>query len=258
MGVIQNHLLKAKVAHNRLHPKPNGFVYNQHYVYIDNPETITTSNSLFSYNRWNLLSVRFRKYGDMTGDNPWHYVHKLLYHHNCPETIITDIKLLTQPALLGWSFNPVSFWFCFDKDGQLRAVLNEVNNTFGEHQKYIAYHDDFRPISDAETLKAKKVFYVSPFFTVEGYYTFRYKVTDKNVAAWIHYYRNDKLAFTSSLIGKRYTLSTINILQSVILNPIANLKTVGLIHWQAIILWFKKINYIPRKTHKKKEAERCR
>jgi hypothetical protein len=77
-------------------------------------------------------------------------------------------------AFFGFVFNPVSFWFCHDRDGALRAVLAEVRNTFGDHHNYLVAHADQRPITAADTLTARKIFHVSPFFPVAGEYRFRF------------------------------------------------------------------------------------
>ncbi len=258
MAIDKNVLIKAKVAHKRLVPSENGFVYNQHYVALNADTCKAQLPLLFSLGRWNLFSFQPRKYGDRDSNSPHKYMRNLLKTHDFPKDLIQDIFVITQPAFLGWSFNPVSFWFFFDKDGNLRAVLNEVNNTFGEHQKYFAFHDDFRVIKDDETLSARKVFYVSPFFKVEGSYTFRYKITLKSVAVWINYFVDNDLVFTSSLIGQKKPLTNLSLILSALQIPFANLKTVFLIHWQALKIYLKKIKYVPRKAHKSKEVERCR
>ena len=85
-----------------------------------------------------------------------------------------EIWLHCFPRMLGYAFNPVSFWFCERRDGALRAIVCEVHNTFGERHCYVLAHDDDRPIAWGETLRARKVFHVSPFCAVAGSYRFRF------------------------------------------------------------------------------------
>jgi DUF1365 family protein len=85
--------------------------------------------------------------------------------------------------MLGYVFNPVSFWFCHDRGGALRAVLAEVNNTFGERHNYLVAHADGRPIRDGEALRARKLFHVSPFLAVHGDYRFRFEPDGCRAAA---------------------------------------------------------------------------
>lgn len=251
-------LVKAKVAHQRLTPRKNGFVYKQHYIYLKADAPFPKTPSFLGINKTRLFSFWFQKYGQQDDSNPYHFVRDLLTQHGFSAETMKSLYVLTQPALCGWSFNPVSFWFCFNHENKLVAVLNEVNNTFGEHHKYLAYNDDHSPLSENQYLKAKKVFYVSPFLKVEGDYSFRYKITDKNVAVWINYYVDKNLVFTSSLIGKKHTLTNKSLLKSCLQIPFSNLKTPFLIHWQALKIWCKKIPYVPRNPHKRKKETRCR
>jgi DUF1365 family protein len=90
-----------------------------------------------------------------------------------------DVVLMTLPRMLGYVFNPVSFWFCRDGLGALRAVLCGVNNSFGEHHCYLVHHDDHRPIAPAAWLEGRKVFHLSPFLPVEGGYRLRFRLDDE-------------------------------------------------------------------------------
>ncbi len=84
------------------------------------------------------------------------------------------VLLVAQPRVLGFLFNPVSFWLIVDQTDDLRAVIAEVNNTYGQRHSYLCAHDDLRPIRFSDTLTTKKVFYVSPFQDVSGRYDFRF------------------------------------------------------------------------------------
>ena len=85
-----------------------------------------------------------------------------------------EIVLYCFPRMLGYVFNPVSFFVCHDAAGTVRAVLAEVNNTFGESHCYLLAHADGRALVSGETMTAPKVFHVSPFFPVAGHYEFRF------------------------------------------------------------------------------------
>ena len=85
-----------------------------------------------------------------------------------------EVVLHAFPRMLGYVFNPVSFWVCHDREGRVRAVLCEVCNTFGEQHNYLLAHPDGRPLVSGETLRARKVLHVSPFCEVKGGYRFRF------------------------------------------------------------------------------------
>lgn len=81
--------------------------------------------------------------------------------------------LVTAPRFLGFSFNPVSFWYLYDRTKNLAAMILEVNNTFDERRMY------FLPREDTENTQASanfaqqwaKDFHVSPFNDRAGSYS---------------------------------------------------------------------------------------
>lgn len=255
---VKESLLSAKIMHKRLTPKQNGFLYTQYYLFLRASDKWDSKLSLLSINKFNVFSFLYKKYGNRTEENPYIYA-KNLIESKCKDTSwLEGIYVLTQPALLGWAFNPVSFWFYMDYEGEIRAVLSEVNNTFGEHHKYFAHHDDFSPLKPEDTLKANKVFYVSPFYKVEGEYAFSFNINDKSLGVWIDYFVDGEKTLITSVAGPLQTLSDFNLAKKFFQIPVANLKTVILIHWQALVIWVKGIKYISRENHKKKGESRCR
>src|SRR3982074_1008899 len=85
-----------------------------------------------------------------------------------------EIVLYAFPRMLGYVFNPVSFWVCHDTSGNVRAVLAEVHNTFGETHHYLLADENGRALVSGETLSARKALHVSPFCAVQGHYAFRF------------------------------------------------------------------------------------
>lgn len=255
---VKESLLTGKVMHKRLSPKKNSFLYTQYYVFLKATDPWTSKPKLLSINKFNLFSFLFRKYGNRKGENPYSFVKEIIQSRCKNLDWLEGIYVLTQPSLLGWAFNPVSFWFYMDFEGNIRAVLSEVNNTFGEHHSYLAYHDDFSPLKPEDKLNATKVFYVSPFYKVEGEYEFRFKLTEKSLGVWIDYLVDGEKTLLTSITGTFKDLTDINLIKMFFQIPLANLKTVALIHWQAVILWIKGMKYISRKAHEEKDISRCR
>ena len=83
------------------------------------------------------------------------------------------VLLLCYPRLLGYTFNPLSVYFCYRADGALALVIYEVRNTFGDIHAY-ALPVDPDEISDAGIRQEQdKLFYVSPFVEMAMRYHFR-------------------------------------------------------------------------------------
>lgn len=251
-------LVMGRVSHTRLTPKHHHFHYSQYYVLLKAGEQWRAPSPLFAINGFNLFSVRFKKYGALDGSNPYDYAIALLKQRcgACPW--LADVYVLTQPSILGWSFNPVSFWYYVDQAGALRAVLAEVNNTFGDHHKYFIHHPDFRPIEPQDRLCGDKLLYVSPFYKVEGSYTFRFAWTGKKIGVWIDYFaEGETKTLTTSLTGSCKRLGTVALLKAFCRIPFAHLKTVVCIHYEALHLFLKGITYIPKPTHQQTEPSEC-
>jgi DUF1365 family protein len=154
-------------------PAAHRFVYPLFFLALPLSQLQDAGNRWFGVERARPLSLRFRDHGARDGSPPEPWIRGLL----AAEGITAadgEVVLQTFPRIFGFVFNPVSFWFCHDREGALRAVLAEVRNTFGDHHNYLVAHADQRPITAADTLTARKLFHVSPFFPVAGEYRFRF------------------------------------------------------------------------------------
>ncbi len=241
---LNNGLLVAKVAHARQVPKRNAFCYGVYYLCFALDEIPKLANGLLSLNRWNLFSFYDRDHSpDGKSLDAW--IRDILKEWNIPQAD-GRIVLMTLPRLFGYVFNPVSFWFCFDKQGNLRAVLSEVRNTFGDRHCYISFHDDRRPITPDDQIRAEKIFHVSPFMEVNGYYVFRFICRDDKVGVWIDHHNADGLLLTTSVVGKRTPLTAANLLYFFFRYPLITFKVIGLIHYQALKLTLKGVRYRTR------------
>jgi DUF1365 family protein len=150
---------------------------------------------------------------------------------------------MTLPRLLGYVFNPVSFWFCCDRFGGLRAVLCEVNNTFGERHCYLVHRDDRRAIAPDEWLEGRKAFHVSPFLPIDGRYRFRFRLEAERVHVDVNYYDGEGLVLATSVGGRREPLSDRSVLRRFAAHPTMTLAVIARIHWQALLLWRKRIRF---------------
>lgn len=241
-------ITKAKVFHKRLNPIINKFTYEVFYICF-NIEDLSKINSKFlSVDKFNLFSIYQKDYGLKDGSNIKDWIYGIVKDYKISN--VDKIYLLTHPKILNCGFNPVSFWFCLDKDEDIVAVLAEVNNTFRECHKYLIFNEDGSPIKSDQWLEAKKDFHVSPFYMIKGHYKFRFQFSKKRVAIWIDYY-DDKKTLLTSLIGNNINLSDKIILKSFFKYPFMLLKVITLIHWQALKLFIKGAKYIKKPDQKK-------
>ena len=148
--------------------------------------------------------------------------------------------------MLGYVFNPVSFWLCHDRAGALRAVLAEVSNTFGEHHNYLVAHDDARPIAAGDWLSARKVFHVSPFFPVSGEYRFRFADRPERCAFRIDYEDGQGNSLVTSVSGAAQVANTAALLRAFFRYPWMTLGVMLRIHYHALRLWLKRVPFFAK------------
>lgn len=241
---IEPQIFTAKVMHKRLFPKVNQFVYDIYYLALPISRLKDAMNKGLAVNRFAAISFYNCDHGDHKDDGDLDkWISDILTQHNLSEHI-DSVVLVTMPRVLGYVFNPVSFWLCLDKERKIRAVLNEVNNTFGETHSYLCAHNGGVPIDKKEWIEAKKLFHVSPFLEREGHYKFRYELDGDRLGIRIDFYdasENKKLI--TSLTGTVSPLNKNSLRYVFWRYPLVTLKSIYLIHWQAIKLLFKKARY---------------
>jgi DUF1365 family protein len=209
--------------------------------------------TLISRNRFNLLSFHDADHGDPRQAMPLvGWIEGLLAGEGIDDAD-GEIWLHTFPRVLGYAFKPVSFWFCERRDGRLRAIVCEINNTFGERHCYLLAHRDGRPIADGEELSATKVFHVSPFCPVLGGYRFRFLTARDRSIARIEYDDSDMpidgLAhplISTSLSGSLRPLNDRAVLSAFFRIPLFSFGVVARIHWQAIRLFIKRAPFFSK------------
>jgi hypothetical protein len=237
----ENLILSARVYHRRLLPKVNSFNYRAYYIALDMDNKLSTSK-LFSINKWNVFSFYDKNYGYHKSQDSKQWFSDLLDKENIN---FDKTSIITMPKILGYLFNPISFWLAY-KNGILVVVIAEVNNTFGETHSYIC-HKNNQEITNSDWFEAEKVFHVSPFFDRIGYYKFNFKISlkenTKNIIN-INYFNNDnQLLLATSINGTMTKLTSLNLVKQFIRSPLLTFKVITLIHIQALKLFIRKIGY---------------
>lgn len=228
------------------------FVYPVMYFRLDLSDKLPASH-WFKHNRFGLYSFFDNDHGSK--DKPeqasqdW-FFEQLNDAHVDDDMLqrIDRVDIITQPRVLGFVFNPVSFWLAFDADNQLVLALAEVNNTFGVRLSYLLTVDNQQRITKQQLLNAPKLLHVSPFFEVKGSYQFRFDITDDKAHILINYYREASSGEVPQ--GTTPTLATtLNVTASPLTDKqlaktfwkygLSTLLVVARIHWQALKLKLK-------------------
>lgn len=236
--------MAGTTTHARHGGPANAFRYGVDYVLID-AEAPEPTPTLFSRNRFNLLAVHDRDHGgqrDAGEGAAW--ARRALVQNSLYLGENARILLLTQPRFLGYWFNPVSFWLAMEGD-DLRAVIAEVNNPFGDRHSYLCANPGLAPIRASDTLTTEKALHVSPFQRVAGDYRFRFNVAPQRIAIQITLLDGEN-GLTATLQGDLAPLTSAAILRTGLRRPAGALRTIALIYWQALKLKLKGARYRKR------------
>lgn len=240
MDLVRPKIIQAKIMHMRFKPKPNKFLYSTYYLSL--PLDLIESSEISKYitfNKFALNSFYIKDHGNRDCGSLKDWLKNIHLKHNLKPP--ARACLICMPRFLGYGFNPVSFWLGFDAKDNLTSVVYEVNNTFAESHSYICSNFG-RKITSEDVLVANKNLHVSPFFAVEGYYRFKIDL-NKGIKINIDYYKNDVLALTTCLNGIAKELGRVELLKASLTRPFNTLKVIFLIHFQALILLFKKAKF---------------
>ncbi len=238
----------GQVRHTRLRPRRHAFAYDTFFLLLPmrqlgQPEAM----GALAVNRRGTISFFDCDHGDGRGPEQGGalgWLKETLQREGIHDAD-GEVWLHTYPRMLGYTFKPVSFWYCHRADGGLRAVVAEVNNTFGERQCYLL--DD--PRYGVEML-ADKRFHVSPFCRVEGRYRFRFMRTQRDgqartVARVDHDDAQGPLIQTS-VSGTLEPVTPAALRRALWRYPAMTLMVMARIHWQALQLWLKRVRFFSK------------
>ena len=158
------------------------------------------------------------------------------------------VLLLTHLRVLGYVFNPVSFYFCFDGQDRPVCAVAEVGNTFGEQKLYLLHPDDLDTGGRFQR-KVPKHFYVSPFVPLDVMFDFRLRPPGEHLDIQIDDWQGDQKVLLSALTGERVPLSDRNLARLTLRYPLITARVITLIHWQALRLWWKRIPWHRKAAH---------
>ncbi len=235
----------GQVRHTRLRPRRHAFAYETFFLMLPMHRLAhaPTMGGL-AINRPAAISFFDADHGDGRGPErggALAWLTELLQREGVHDAQ-GEVWLHTYPRMLGYAFKPVSFWYCHRADGQLRAIVVEVNNTFGERHCYLLD----APLYGREML-AEKCFHVSPFCRVEGRYRFRFMRTQQQgrerTVVRVDHDDADGPLIQTSVSGKLQAITPATLRRALWRYPAMTLMVMARIHWQALQLWFKRVRF---------------
>ncbi|MEW6767670.1 MAG: DUF1365 domain-containing protein [Pseudomonadota bacterium] len=251
-GTAPAALYFGDVMHARLKPMKYGsrghrFTYRVFSLLIDldRLDEADRMSPLFGVNRAALYSFRESDHGNRDGSSLCAYVNRIASEKGI-DLRGGQVQLLCYPRLFGYTFNPLSVYFCRDASGKLALLIYEVRNTFGEIHSYAL------PVRPDELSQAgvrqeqNKLFYVSPFVEMAMRYYFRVSPPEDSVKLRILETDSEGPLLSATFHGSRKPLTTASLLLAFVNLPFVTFKIMAAIHWEALRLWLKGAKLVER------------
>jgi DUF1365 family protein len=208
-------LYTGTVMHRRFKPRTHRLSYRVFWTLFDLDELprLSARLRLFSFESFNLFGLHTPDHGDGSS-RP---LRQQVEAHLAAAGIELDggaIRLLCMPRLLGFVFNPISVYYCYHRDGALKALVYEVHNTFGQRHSYLipVDADAGNPLEQ----RCLKAFYVSPFMDMDIAYRFRIQPPSERVTLVIEGADVNGPVLIASLAGTRRALTDAGLLRAFI------------------------------------------
>lgn len=235
---MKSHLLVGRVAHRRFRPFPYAL---QHDVWqlgldLDELDLVDRRLRLLSRNRRNVVEVRDADHLPEPAADLARDARAALAAVGIDAGAWT-LTLVTTPRVLGYVFNPASFYLCRD-GSRLAAVLVEVHNTHGERHLY-----PLLPAVDDEPDRLSsgmaKAFYVSPFLGLDATYRVHVRDDRERLVIAIDEREDGERMLSTSLVLERRPLTDRGLLRLLIQRPLIPQRTIAWIYLHALRIWLR-------------------
>ncbi|MEM9277190.1 MAG: DUF1365 domain-containing protein [Pseudomonadota bacterium] len=236
----------GKVMHARMKPKAHRFNYKVFSLLIDLDRLVEASgvSKVFSVNSGNLVSFHEKDHGKRDGTSLRDNIDELLLKGGLEQP--SKVLLWCNPRVLGYTFNPLSIYYCYNSRDEITALVYQVHNTFGQSHSYVAQVSPDLESNASIRQSADKRFYVSPFLDMDLRYDFRIHPPDDNLRIRILEHDAEGPILSATFSGYQQSLKTTKLLLGISQTLGLSLKIIAGIHFEALFLWLKGIKLRPK------------
>ena len=245
---LKSTLYQCQVFHERKKPKRNRFSYPVFLWQLDLDEIgyLASNKRIIGHNRFNLFSFYDNDHFKQRGANGARIpvrqkLETYLAEHGVQE-MPARVKLLTSLRIFGYVFNLVSFYYCYNNRNEVYCTIAEVTNTYGEMKMYLLLNSDGKYFTEVK----QKHFYISPFTKLDDHLELKVGLPADKIRIFINDFDREEIKVRTVLSGQQKALTTKKLIFYLVRFPFLTLQVISLIHWQALKLWIKGVEYIPK------------
>jgi DUF1365 family protein len=236
-------LYTGNVRHRRHEPTTNRFTYKLFMAYLDLAELPHLFDQYLLWSARRPAPAWFRR-GDFYGNpaQPLDEAVRDLVAKQSGSRPAGPIRLLTHLRYFGYSFNPVSFYYCFDRDDtKVETIVAEITNTpWKERHQYVLPVGSATESGSCWRFRFEKDFHVSPFLPMDMSYDWRFSAPDEHLRVHMQNWRNGAATFDATLCMAREPITSVSLAHALVHFPLLTAQVTTFIHWQALRLWLKR------------------
>ena len=246
-------IYRGWIRHRRYEPVRNEFRYSAFLMYLDLEELPSLFEGRRGWSAKGPAPAWFRR-ADYLGDprRPLADCVRERVREVAGRSPEGAVRLLTHLRYWGYCFNPVSFYYCFDRDEKLDAVVAEITNTpWNERHSYVLPVERGRPSGAGLRFRFPKKFHVSPFLDMSQEYDWRMTPPGDRVVVHMESRENDRRMLDATMVLRRSPVTGRNLARVLLRHPFMTGKVIAGIHWQALRLWAKRCPVYPHPAERK-------
>jgi uncharacterized protein len=240
--VLQSCIYEGQVRHSRHTPVRHRFRYRVFLMYLDLDELPTIFARRWFWSARRPAIARFRRENYLgPADRPLGECVRDLVAAKTGRRPQGPIRLLTNLSYFGYCFNPVSYYYCFDRDDRrIETIVAEVTNTpWGERASYVLSAREAQKHGKSLRYRASKALHVSPFMPMDMQYEWCFTEPEQRLTIHMANVHKGKRVFDAAVVLDRIEIGAMSLAQTLLRFPVMTVKIVAAIHWQALRLWLK-------------------